>query len=214
MAKISLMNTGVAAPAQAGGVARRQLLRMAGLGLAAGAAGAAMSVVASSPAQARQHLWRYCRQCRGMWFSGNGNNGYCPVGSGFLGLDHSHQTAGSGDYSLKAEADGGAGEAGWRWCYRCAGLWSLTWSFPGRTGNACPNAGTPAGSHMFLGSGGYLLEFVPDGTDGPGGQTAWFVCVKCAGLFFGGDNVLGVCPAGNTHIFSRDVGHDYLLRGV
>ncbi|MFK0259579.1 hypothetical protein [Streptomyces sp. NPDC090445] len=179
----------------------------AGTGLAAITAPLALG----SPAQAMQHLWRWCHQCSGLWFSGNSNSGYCPVGSGIFGWDHPHRSAGSGDYVLGEITDPGAGETEWKWCSRCAGLWTYTYGWRG-VRSTCPNSRWLNGSHDSTGSGSYKLEGLPGMTNGPGGQNRWFLCAKCAGLFFAGNGPKGVCPAGGAHENRTGIGLEYVLR--
>jgi hypothetical protein len=191
------------------GLSRRSFLRTASrLGVAI-ATGAALTVAEVSPAHARQHLWAWCYKCSGLWFTASGNNGYCPAGNIF---GRSHQTSGSGDYVLKSTADGGLGDDRWRHCQQCQGLW-----LAGGLGDYCPNSGNHR--HSTIGSGIYLIEFLPDHTDGGDGQHMWRHCEKCGGMFFIGNGSLGVCPAGNTHSEDNFIpptgsGIDYFLRGM
>ena len=79
-----------------------------------------------------------------------------------------------------------------------------------------PNDPSGAHLHSTFGSGDYKLEIFPDGTDGPGGQPDWFLCMNCTGLFFAGNGTNGVCPAGGMHRHwdspEPQVGWNYLLR--
>ncbi|NAS22859.1 hypothetical protein GT755_14310 [Herbidospora sp. NEAU-GS84] len=178
----------------------------AGTGLAALAA----PLMTPAPARAAQHLWRWCFQCSGLWFSGNGGNGYCPLGTGLFGWDHPHQSSGSGDYLLRFADEPGAGQITWRWCRFCSGLWST-----GRPDNTrCPAGGLADGGHDFWGSGQYKLEALPNMTNGHGGQAQWFMCRKCAGLFFAGNGPQGVCPAGGAHEHQAGIGFEHVLRQV
>jgi hypothetical protein len=190
-------------------LSRRRLLALAG---GTGVAAVTATLAASPQAHAAQHLWKWCFQCSGLWFSGNSNSGYCPVGSGLLGWDHPHRSAGSGDYVLRFHDEAGAGETDWDWCSTCAALWSEGWWDKGLAVNKCPNSRWPNGIHDFSGSGVYKLEALPGLTDGPGGQAQWFVCRKCAGLFFAGNGPMGACPAGGGHEHRSGVGAEYVLR--
>jgi hypothetical protein len=58
-------------------------------------------------------------------------------------------------------------------------------------GAAGPAAGTAG--HSSVGSGNYTVD---DDLDFHAGQSGWFFCNRCAGLFYGGNNTAGVCPAG------------------
>jgi hypothetical protein len=192
----------------AAGLSRRGFLRVSGrTGITVIAAG---GLLAASPltAQATQHLWRWCARCQGMWYSGNDTHGSCPAGDIF---DGGHHSDGSGDYNLKADYDGGAGQTPWRWCGKCQGLF-----FGDGGGGRCP-AGGPVPGHLpfseRLGaiSGIYRIETSTD-NDGPGAQRNWRFCFKCTGLFFAGNSTFGRCPAGATHDPARS--GDYLLREI
>jgi hypothetical protein len=80
-----------------------------------------------------------------------------------------------------------AGQAGWRWCRLCQGLW-----FAGNpTLGVCPAAGTAG--HSFVGSGNYT---VPSADDFIHGQVGWFWCYRCQGLWYALNGTHGACPAG------------------
>jgi len=86
-----------------------------------------------------------------------------------------------------------ADQNGWRWCHFCQGLW-----FAGNpTRGVCPALGTAG--HSMAGSGNYSLQTSPHFLYG---QTEWFWCHRCQGLWYRGNNILGVCPAGAG-------GHDF-----
>jgi hypothetical protein len=79
------------------------------------------------------------------------------------------------------EPDVAAGQAEWRWCTRCMGLF-----FNGHaTKGACPKT---VNTHTSVLSGNYWL------TDSGPGQGNWRWCRVCEGLFFAGNATLGVCP--------------------
>lgn len=67
------------------GLSRRRLL---GRGVVLGAGAALLTATGlagtSAPALAFtfQDGWRWCRRCRGLYFSGNGTAGACPAGTG------------------------------------------------------------------------------------------------------------------------------------
>ena len=69
--------------------------------------------------------------------------------------------------------------------------------FAGHPGSAgvCPTGGI----HNGINSGNYILAL-----DAGTGQQNWRWCQMCEGLFFSGNNTLGVCPANkNGHDGSR-----------
>jgi hypothetical protein len=126
-----------------------------------------------------QSNWRWCRKCQGLFFGGNPGS-VCPTGG-------SHDSAGSGNYSLVQNTPGALGQNNWRWCHKCQGLF-----FGGNPGSLCP----AGGNHDAAGSGNYsLVQNVPPSPL----QSRWRWCRKCQGLFFGG-NPGSVCPSGGPHI--------------
>lgn len=92
-----------------------------------------------------------------------------------------------------------AGQAKWRWCKACMGLF-----FDGHaTKGACPNGG----NHTRGFSANYWLSFSPPG------QSNWRWCRSCEGLFFAGNNTLGVCPKNpNGHDGSQSASY-FLTHG-
>jgi hypothetical protein len=121
--------------------------------------------------------WRWCNKCQDLFFAGN-NLGVCATGG-------THDDTGSSDYVLNALD----GQPGWRWCNKCQGLF-----FAGNDLGVCPAGDT----HDDSGSGDYLLVDAGTTSSTDQGQSSWYWCYKCEGLFFG-FNDLGVCPTGDTH---------------
>jgi hypothetical protein len=79
------------------------------------------------------------------------------------------------------------GQANWRWCHKCEGMF-----FNGdATNGVCPAGGV----HAIVGSGNYVLPF------GAGnGQPDWKRCFTCRGLYFSGHpGSAGRCPSGGVH---------------
>jgi hypothetical protein len=129
------------------GTSRRQALMYGGL------AAAVPLLPAMRPAEKASQMswqpgWRWCYKCRGLWFAENGTGGACPAGG-------SHVVNGSYDYFLSydnsSKVGSGSGQPGWRWCYKCRGLWFAE----NRTGGACP----AGGSHVVNGSYDYFLSY-------------------------------------------------------
>ena len=103
-----------------------------------------------------QHEWRWCQNCQGLWFSGNGTNGNC---AGTLdwttaGKPAPHSMSGSGNYQLAVNGSPfdspPAGQDGWYWCLQCQGLW-YGLNGPGY----CPIA--RGASHSRINSGFYFV---------------------------------------------------------
>jgi len=89
-----------------------------------------------------------------------------------------------------------AGQAQWRLCGACMGLF-----FDGHgSKGVCPKGGP----HRFVLSSNYWL------TGSGQGQSNWRWCRTCEGLFFAGNKTLGVCPVNaNGHDGSQS--GDYVL---
>jgi FAD binding domain len=91
-------------------------------------------------AEIYQSDWRWCHKCQSLFFGGNPGS-VCPAGG-------SHESIGSGDYSLVMNSPRAAGQSDWRWCHKCQGLF-----FGGNPGSVCP----AGGSHDSAGNGDYTL---------------------------------------------------------
>ncbi|NUW31416.1 hypothetical protein HTZ77_08265 [Nonomuraea sp. SMC257] len=110
---------------------------------------------------AGQPGWRWCAWCQALWFNGGTGGSACPssrisahspIGPVVVG----QPTAVSGEYVLEdiTNRDRPGGFSGWRWCFKCSGLWDAT-SNSLYTGNVCPRDRQP---HSLAGSGDYLLR--------------------------------------------------------
>ncbi|GAA1033215.1 hypothetical protein GCM10009557_34270 [Virgisporangium ochraceum] len=163
-------------------LSRRDSLRALGrVGLAV-ATGSIVAVAMESPALATQSGWRWCRNCKGLWFANlAADGGCCPRRRG---LPHTSQ--GSGNYQLLFSSDPGSGQTGWRWCSSCKGLWYKTSvSDGGIEGGYCASSGLL--QHTSQGSGNYKIELASAG----GGQSNWRFCFQCRGLWFNDGSVVG-----------------------
>lgn len=161
---------------------RREFIKVVGLS----AAGVLVAPVCVSAA-GHQEGWRWCKKCEGLWFAGGGadRKGKCPAGDG-------HDDSDSGKYTLAHDDDAAAGQAGWRWCKKCEGLWFAD-------GGAERKGKCPAGdNHDDADSGKYTLIH---NDDEAAGQKDWRWCKKCEGLWFagGGSDRPGKCPAKDAH---------------
>jgi Peptidase family C25 len=94
-----------------------------------------------------------------------------------------HTPINSGPYCVDFSGSGAPGQAGWKWCQRCYGM------FYAGNGLAATHC-SAAPQHDPARSGDYTLN---SGTGAPG-QNGWRWCVQCQGLFFGGSDG-GSCPA-------------------
>ena len=124
--------------------------------------------------------WKYCGKCQGLFFCASDprvpsglDNGVCPAGG-------AHNDSSSETYVIPTS---GQGQAGWRLCSRCQGLF-----YSGNGLGGCP----AGGSHAVSANDSYVLP-----TSGPG-QPGWSWCNQCQGLFYSGVN-LGVCPTPHSH---------------
>lgn len=166
---------------------RRELMRRAAVAaVGVGAFGVAGQLVTQRPAAAgdytTQYGWRWCSQCQGLFFGLNGTNGVCTA------LPGGHNGSGSYDYYVLLNdgtmVAGPNSQAGWRWCYRCQGMF-----FGGNgTDGACP----AGGGHGRTG-GDYTIY-----TTVSFGQPGWAWCSRCQGMFFDG-TMENWCPAIGHH---------------
>lgn len=86
-----------------------------------------------------QDGWRVCSLCNGLWWSGLA--GFCPADPA------GHNAVGSAAYVL-AQTPLGIGQADWRFCQKCAGMF-----FADHSDGVCPAGGT----HDASSSGNYVL---------------------------------------------------------
>ncbi|MGW6724701.1 hypothetical protein ACWF9G_02250 [Nocardia sp. NPDC055029] len=100
-----------------------------------------------------QSGWRWCRRCQGLWFETTPGQfaGVCPSPD----IVSQHVNFGSGHYRLEDEGnrDGAGGQAKWRWCRKCSGLFYDGFS-PAASG-VCP---ADKQHHDIIGSGSYVLR--------------------------------------------------------
>ncbi|WP_135232192.1 hypothetical protein [Nocardia sp. CS682] len=87
----------------------------------------------------------------------------------------------------------------WKRCARCRGLW-----FSGNgTRGGCPAGDIFDGGHHDDGTGDYILKEDPDGGQG---QSQWFWCRNCQGLWFLGNSGFGVCPSPHLRPGHNNIG--------
>jgi hypothetical protein len=207
------------------GLSRRMLMRgglLTGFGVAvAGVASPALTGVAQAatvtraprpasravksavtpdlPSGQTQNGWAYCKNCAGLWYTGNHTTGYCPYQGG------GHIDNPSFAYAMFYDVTGAGSppnpQPGWSWCSRCQGL------FDGvrQADSWCP---APKGGHHTLGTWNYSLNYnqpVPQLA-----QPGWYWCFNCQGLFYGGPYTTGgYCPAnGFVHDGSKSDNYD------
>lgn len=150
------------------------------------------------PLVRRQGSWRWCNACQGLFFGGNSTRGNCPVkprGAAVTAVQP-HDPAGSAEYALANANE--TGQAGWRWCRKCEGLF---WG--NGNGGRCPSGAAHDGSQSAV----YTMIHDPSTK----GQEGWRFCNKCEGLFFAGSGA-GRCPAGGGH--DPSVSAPYRMRMV
>lgn len=141
----------------------------------------------TGPGVEGQPDWQFCLKCSALFWNGDARfKGRCPAGE-------AHDTFNLGlNFSLPFQPTSIAGQVGWRFCGKCAGLF---WTDEqGRTGT-CPAGGVhdPAGWT-------FVLPVAPAST---GGQSDWRFCGNCHGLFWDGEASKGLCsgaPGGGFHL--------------
>ena len=123
--------------------------------------------------------WRWCSRCQGLTRAGGSCDGGGP---------HSH--AGSGRYTVPANAPTAPGQPHWRRCRRCE---TLAYR---------PGTCFAGGAHDLTGSADYTLRM-------QAGQPGWRHCKNCNGLWFSGNGGLGVCASpARVHDLGSD---DYII---
>lgn len=96
-----------------------------------------------------QSEWRWCHKCTGLFFANGGSSaGTCPAGA-----QHERKSNG-GMYTLTHNNESFPGQADWRWCHKCAGLF-----FAG--GEASIGRCSAGGPHEKGASGNYTLVHAP-----------------------------------------------------
>jgi hypothetical protein len=135
-----------------------------------------------------QSNWRHCRNCQGIFFAGNHDQGRCPVDPN---RERQHQPSEAQTNYLMTDGPGrlpDPSESGWRWCTNCEGLWYE----PGEPA-PCPRGGT----HVSAGSAPYELVY-----DLPGFpyQPGFRRCRRCRGLAHSAST--GACSAGGGHDYT------------
>ncbi|MBD3345689.1 MAG: hypothetical protein GF401_11570 [Chitinivibrionales bacterium] len=147
------------------------------------------SISATNPSVSYQGQWRWCKNCKGLWFSGHTSGGKCPYNNSNHSFENSYQ------YILEFGSPGHSCEipgrqCGWRFCNKCKGL------FYSAYGNGVCKAG---GSHDGSSSGEYVLPLSSQSTP-YSTQGNWKWCNKCQGLVHvDGSGIYGLCPAGGNH---------------
>ena len=146
-------------------------------------------VLPTDAAPQRQPDWRFCWKCQSLFWDGDaGFKGVCHRGNGQV-----HQAAGLQFFLPARELGAQDGQADWRFCGKCAGLfWNGDPAFRG----VCPSDGA---AHLPLGWT-FLLPSKPTGI---AGQADWRYCGKCAGMHWDGSEHKGVCrgaPGGGVRL--------------
>jgi hypothetical protein len=179
-------------------ITRRRLLWVAtavGVGVGVAAAAPSESAVA---APGTQPSWRYCKNCKGLFYNGHGGSGICTASS------NGHNAQLSGNYFLEYDrAERPNWQRGWRHCINCQGL-----AFGDFPSGLCP----AGGRHDHTGSNDYILLFGPHTSQ----QPDWAHCKRCQGLHYDPEITRSRCPAanrdglpGNRH--SREGSNNYKL---
>jgi hypothetical protein len=139
----------------------------------------------ATPETGQPH-WRLCAKCHGMFF--------CPddVDAGVCSAGGAHAPTGW-DFVLPNDHQGATtvtGQAEWRFCGRCSGLF---WGPPGEVQQTVCPAG---GAHTIPpGSWNFSLPAAQTGASETSGQPQWRFCANCHSLYWNGDSIKGVCPA-------------------
>jgi hypothetical protein len=132
-----------------------------------------------------QNAWRFCVQCRTLFYDGFKAKGSCPATGG------PHAAAGFNFYLPHHGPGPQGGQEGWRFCSNCFAMyWSLT---PAQLNRCNANPGSP---HVFH-PDSFPFD-LPHDHNGPG-QRDWRFCNRCSVMFFNGEANKGSCTAGGGH---------------
>lgn len=92
-----------------------------------------MMMISSVSGSSRQTGWKWCKKCMSLFFGPNQASSFCANTSGGV----THDSAGSGDYSLVIGELSAPGQHGWKWCSKCQSLFFS----PNQTDSNCPKDG-------------------------------------------------------------------------
>jgi hypothetical protein len=145
-----------------------------------------------------QAAWRFCVNCRAMFWSPSGPHGYCPAPGG--GATH---VPSSSNYGLPHDgpaignaANGGLGvQIGWRYCGKCQGLF---WG-PSAAVSICPapDLSLENPPHAITSNTIYDMLFGGWASNVLILQSGWNYCSVCRGLYWGNGAAAGICPVRN-----------------
>jgi hypothetical protein len=182
----------------------RRAVLARGLAIGAGVIGA--GTLGIRPAAAtdlgNQDGWRWCGNCRGLFFGPINIGGDCPA------THEEHDGTNSWKYRMPYftngpdPADTSTHQGGWRWCSRCEGL-----AFSRNGTGRCPLGG----GHDYSGSARYMLFH---DADLPSYQDNWRWCSKCAGLSYGPQAASSSCPAGGHHSTAGSANYQVLITPI
>jgi len=135
--------------------------------------------------------WAWCFKCEGLFYIDTEWLSFCPAGGA-----HDESFAGSFLYSINTE---NKGEAHWRRCTRCQGLFRRRGGIGLVFFGECPAPGTGffEKSHSPDEAVHYFVEInnLKDQTL----QQGWRHCRKCLSMFYSGHATQGNCPTGDRH---------------
>jgi hypothetical protein len=154
-----------------------------------------------------QSDWKWCNQCQGLFYSGGGTRGVCPATHG------PHNDTNSGDYVMFQLS----GNTNYILYSDCKPLRDISVTIDVTQDMVVESvSGGPTKGFAFqlnawsaMGNTTAWQQYCLILWDTA--QFGWRWCNKCQGLFFTGENTLGVCPRGGAH---DDTGSgDYALGG-
>lgn len=142
---------------------------------------------------ATQWGWYYCNKCKGLFFGLQPSVlarypffPICPAGG-----HHDEPEVGQQTYALQWGDSGQGAQAGWRWCWKCEGLFFTR----NPTQGVCP---VDRGAHDGRASGHYVMLYDDTNHDRRFYQRGWRWCKKCQGLFYALSGSPSKCPAPPT----------------
>jgi hypothetical protein len=129
--------------------------------------------------------WRFCRNCKILYWDGDGNEGVCANGG-----DHVHQKQNFRVYRNEVPK---CGEPGWRYCELCRGLF---WRERADQTGKCVATG---GKHKW-GKAEYAVHRTCTGNEHVSAyEKSWAFCKKCGAFFYYGHEDKGNCASRGKH---------------
>jgi hypothetical protein len=102
-------------------------------------------LIGNTPSAVGQHEWKWCYNCGILFFGGStAIRGVCP------GRFGPHDGTQSGEYTLFHNDPDAFGQADWRWCHKCDGLFFAGTANQGTCPSGGQHDGTQSGEYKLM----------------------------------------------------------------